>query len=106
MKKVLLKIWSILKNYYILATVFFIVWVGFIDTDNLVGQYAQRREMNDLIRQKQFYSEEISRMKKLSEALKTDREAIERYGRENYQMKKQSEDIFIIVSNDSVAKKQ
>ncbi|HNZ44060.1 MAG TPA: septum formation initiator family protein [Bacteroidales bacterium] len=97
MKKVFLKIWSVLKNYYVLATVVFIVWVGFLDTDNLMSQISQRKEMNGLLEQKKFYTEEIQRMKELSQSLKTDKEAMERYGRENYQMKKKSENIFLIV---------
>lgn len=105
MKKIFLKIWSILKNYYVLAALAFIVWVGFLDTDNLVSQLAQRKEMNGLLEQKKFYTEEIQNMKKLSEALKTDRETMERYGRENYQMKKKNEDVYMIVSQDSIKAK-
>lgn len=101
MKKVFLKIWSVLKNYYVLASVVFIVWVGFLDTNNLMSQISQRKEMNGLLEQKKFYTEEIQRMKELSQSLKTDREAMECYGRENYQMKKKSEDIFLIVPSKS-----
>ncbi|HOV12369.1 MAG TPA: hypothetical protein PLL90_11475, partial [Bacteroidales bacterium] len=70
MKKVFLKIWSVLKNYYVLASVVFVVWVGFLDTDNLMSQISQRKEMNGLLEQKKFYTEEIQRMKELSQSLK------------------------------------
>ncbi|HOY31562.1 MAG TPA: hypothetical protein PKW80_06755 [Bacteroidales bacterium] len=96
MKKALLKILRILKNYYVLATLFFVVWVGFIDTDNLVGQYKQQKEMNQLLDQQEFYTDSIEKMKKLSAELTTNMEAIERYGRETYQMKKDYEDVFLI----------
>jgi len=98
MKKILLKIWGFLKNYYILATVVFVVWVGFIDTDNLVRQYEQRKEMRKLQEKKKFYTGEIQKMKKLTVELTTSKEAMEQYGRETYQMKKPGEDIFLIVN--------
>lgn len=101
MKKVLSIIWSIIKNYYVIATLVFIVWVGFIDSDNLINQYAQRKVMNGLLQQKKFYTEEIQNIKKLSLALTNDKEVMEQYGRENYLMKKPGEDIFLIVSEDS-----
>jgi cell division protein DivIC len=106
MKKIGSIAWSIIKNYYVMATLGFIVWVGFFDSDNLLGQYAQRKVMNGLIEQKKFYTEEIQNMKKLSEALTNDKEALEKYGRENYLMKRPSEDIFLIVSEDSVKGKE
>lgn len=104
MKKVLLKIWSILRNYYILATLVFVVWVGFIDTDNYVSQRKQRKEMDGLLEQKKFYTDEIRKMKKLSADLATNKEAMERYGRETYLMKKPNEDIFLVVNEPSEEK--
>ncbi len=106
MKNILLKIWGLVKNYYIIATLAFIVWISFFDTDNLLSQYAQRKEMNGLLEQKKFYTEEIQKMKKLSADLATNREAMERYGRETYLMKKPNEDIYMIVSQESIKGKK
>jgi len=100
MKNILLKIWGLVKNYYIIATLAFIVWISFFDTDNLVSQYAQRKEMNQLLQQKKFYTSEIQRMKNLSEALTTDMSAMEQYGRENYLMKRPGEDIYLVVTQE------
>lgn len=100
MKNIFLKIWNLVKNYYIIATLAFIVWISFFDTDNLVSQYAQRKEMNQLLQQKKFYTEEIQRMKNLSAALTTDMSAMEQYGRENYLMKRPGEDIFLVVTQE------
>jgi len=104
MKKVLLKIWRILRNYYVLATLVFVVWVGFIDTDNFISQRKQRKEVDALLAKKKFYTEEIQKMKKLSADLATNKEAMERYGRETYLMKKPNEDIFLVVNEPSEEK--
>lgn len=104
MKTVLLKIWRILRNYYVLATLVFVVWVGFIDTDNFISQRKQRKEVDDLLAKKKFYTEEIQKMKKLSNDLATNKEAMERYGRETYLMKKPNEDIFLVVNEPSKGK--
>ena len=97
MKKIFLKIWSILKNYYVIATLLFVVWVVFIDSANLISQNKQDKVIDSLVAIRDSKTEEIQKMKKLTVDLTTKKDAMERYGRENYQMKKSDEDVFLIV---------
>lgn len=99
MKKVLKFIWKILRNYYIMATVGFIVWVGFFDNDNIVSQFQQRKELNQLLQQKKYYTDQIQKNKELVTSLTTNTKELERFAREKYLMKKDNEDIFLIIGD-------
>ncbi len=101
MKRVLKVIWSIVKNYYIIATLGFVVWVGFFDNDNLVSQYKQRKELRELMQQKKYYVDEIQKNKDLVKALTTDKKALEKFGREHYLMKRKNEDIYLIINENA-----
>jgi cell division protein FtsB len=102
MKKIILKIWSYLKNLYVLSTLFFIIWILFIDSDRIPKQIKQRAYNDSLLQLKNFYTDGIEGMKTLTEALTKDKEAMEKYGRENYLMKKDNEDVFLIIPPDTV----
>jgi hypothetical protein len=99
MKKIIGYIWKILKNYYVLATIGFIVWVGFFDNDNVLSQFQARKELNGLLQQKKYYTDEIQKNKNLVKSLSTDILALEKFGREKYLMKKDNEDIYLIITD-------
>ncbi len=88
-----------LKNKYIIASVVALVWLAFLDNNNLIHQWRLRRQINELRRDKQYYMDEIERDSTAIRELKENAEALERYARENYLMKKEGEDIFIIVED-------
>ncbi len=86
-----------LKNKFVLVTIAFIVWVSFFDHNNIISQVKRLRGLKILKQQKEYYIEEIERNKMESNALKFDTASLERLAREKYLMKKDSEDIFIII---------
>jgi cell division protein DivIC len=96
MKKTIKKIWPFLKNKYVLISLFFVVWLIFFDQNNLIdrivtiGKYMQMEK--DVI----YYNEKIKSDTKKLEELRTDRENLEKFAREQYFMKKDNEDIFIV----------
>lgn len=104
-KKILAFVWKSLKNYYVLATLGMLIWITFFDSDNLISQYEQRQEMNNLLEQKIYYTGEIEKNKQLYHSLKTDPKALERFGREKYLMKKDYEVIYLVII-DSSAKEE
>ena len=103
-KKFFDKIPPILKNKYLLTGVAFLLLMLFLDRNNLISQYKMRRELNGLRKELQFYRDqsmmdsiELSRL--LGDSLE-----LERLGREKYMMKRDSEDIYIIVRKPAVKK--
>lgn len=87
---------SILKNKYFIALIVVFVWLLFFDKNNFVQQWHQQKQFRELHRNKAYYLQEIQQDSIALHQLKEDPDALERYARETYLMKKPDEDIFII----------
>jgi len=85
-----------LKNKYFLSLTGFIIWILFFDPRDIFTQIQHRRELKDLQVSKAWYQKEIAKESIEAEQLKTNPATIEKYARENYLMKRENEDIFII----------
>jgi len=88
---------SLLRNKYFLAFVVVLVWLLFFDTHSFIRQWRLQRQLRELQAERDYYREEILRDSMAIEELKGDPEALERYAREQYHMKREGEDIYIIV---------
>ncbi len=87
---------NFLRNKYVIALIMVFVWLLFFDNHSLVQHWRLRREIRDLQQQQEFYLKEYRRDSLAIERLKNDPDALERYAREKYMMKKEGEDIYII----------
>lgn len=86
-----------IKNKYFLSGSIFLVWVLFFDQNNLITQFSYKQELNKLLDDKQYYIQEIkSTIDNLNE-LMSNPKTLEKFARENYLMKMDNEDIFVIV---------
>lgn len=88
---------SLLQNKYFLVTAVFAVWMLFFDRNDLISQYEYRSEVNKLEEEKEFYIKETAQVKKDLEELTTNKERLEKFAREKYLMKKENEDVFVII---------
>lgn len=98
--KVLDRIPKPLKNFYVLLGSFFLVWMLFIDSNDFVSQYQLASELNSLKSQKEYYQDKKVEVIKDREELTTNQRLLEKFARENYLMKKPSEDIYVVVQQD------
>lgn len=89
-----------LKNFYVLFGTFFLVWMVFIDSNDLLSQYRLTSKLNSLKSQKEFYKAKKQEVIQSREELTTNKELLEKFARENYLMKKPTEDIYVVVEND------
>ena len=87
---------KVLLNRYFLAVTAFVVWMIFFDTNSLKRQRAFNTRINEIKQMNAFYSSEIEKNNKAIDDLINNPEAIEKYGREKYLMKRDSEDIYIV----------
>ena len=85
------------KNFYFLFFVGFLVWMVLIDSNGFVNRFKLSSKLNDLEEEKSFYLEEINKISKEKNQFETDEELFEKFAREEYLMKKKSEDIFYII---------
>lgn len=91
------KIPGIFKNFYFLSLVIFFGWMLLLDSNNLVNRYRLSAKLNSLEDQKEYYEQKIREVRKDRSELFGDRESLEKFAREKYLMKKEAEDIYIIV---------
>lgn len=88
---------KLILNKYFLTFLAFIVWMVFFDNNNLLRQRQLREELGELYKTKQFYITETSKNKDLILKLENDKETIEKIAREKYLMKRDSEDVFVVI---------
>ncbi len=89
-----------LKNKYIIAIILVLIWLLFFDSNNFFQQIRFSREINKLNSERSYYLEEIKKDSIAKKELEEDPEALERFAREQYYMKREGEDVFIIIPDD------
>ena len=94
------KYFRFLNNKYMLTLVVFFLWLLFFDQNSLLERSKLNREYDQLLQEREFYMQKIDEDRKRIIELKTDNENLEKFAREQYLMKKDNEDIFVIVEDD------
>lgn len=87
----------IFRNFYAVALAVFFGWMLLLDSNNLVARYKLASKLRALKKEKEYYQEKIKEVQKDRSELFGDRESLEKFAREKYLMKKEGEDIYIIV---------
>ena len=91
------KIRGLFKNFYFLFFLCFLLWMTIIDSNGFINRYRLSDKLSELNSQKEFYVKEIDKVSLDKERFESDQELLEKYAREEYLMKKESEDIFYVI---------
>ncbi len=94
------KIPSSLRNKYAVTLFVFFIWLLFFDNNDVISQFDRHQHLEKLKEEKAFYKEHIRSARKELRELTTDPRTLEKFAREKYLMKKENEDIFVIVEED------
>ena len=90
------KAWfKFLSNKYVWVLLFFSTWMIFLDNYSYFDHRFLDKQMDELEDNASYYKGEIKKDQENIKQLKNS-EQIEKYAREKYYMKKDSEDIYII----------
>lgn len=87
---------KLIKNKYLITSMIFIVWLLFFDNFNITDRIRDVREINQLEKDSAFYKERIIHDTQRINELQTNKDNLEKFAREQFLMKKENEDIFII----------
>lgn len=100
------KAWyKFLSNKYIWSLLFFVVWMLFLDNYSYFDHRVLNNQIEELEDNKSYYQDEIKKDEAQIKQLKNP-DHVEKYAREKYYMKKDSEDIYIIeFEGDTIDKK-
>ncbi|RYZ81650.1 MAG: septum formation initiator family protein [Proteobacteria bacterium] len=84
-----------LSNRYVLVLLFFAVWMLFLDNYSWLVHKRLDSEIDELETNRDYYKSEIKKDSQNIKLLKNP-DQVEKYAREKYYMKRDSEDIYII----------
>jgi cell division protein FtsB len=85
-----------LYNKYFLTAVAFVVFMGFFDQNDWFSQKERQSQLNEVTENIAFLNRQIDTLDQEYDALMRDPVALERYARERYRMKRDSEDLYIV----------
>jgi cell division protein FtsB len=88
---------DLLKNKFFLVTLAFLVWMIFFDKNDLFSQYEYRQQVSKLRQERDFYKTQTAQVTKELDELTSNPQKLEKFAREKYLMKKDNEDVFVII---------
>ncbi len=91
------KVWPVIYNRYFIASAVFLLYVLIFDSNNLATQVRLARDLKKLKAEKRFYLQEIAKDKESIKVLMTNKKNLERFAREKYLMKRDNEDVYLII---------
>lgn len=101
MPKRIIKYWNKtpdwFRNKYSITILVFLTYLLFFDQNNVIELVQIKQELSELEDNKEYYKEQIEVTEKDLTDLLTNDDNLERYAREKYLMKKENEEIFVIV---------
>lgn len=100
MNKLWQKIPPFFRNKYVFTFIVFIVWLFFFDQNNWIAQMQYQFELNKLDNEREFYEEEIKIVTQDLKELQTNPKSLEKFAREKYLMKKDNEEVFVLIDED------
>jgi len=96
-RKIYDRIPRFIRNKYFLVIAVFVVWMLFLDRNNMLLQLGLHKDLKNLEKEKKFYLEETRKDSINYHLLMNDSSEAERLARERDLMKKDNEDIFLFV---------
>ena len=95
------KYFKLFTNLYVMTSLLFLFWMLFMDTNSMIFHKELNNEIRDLTEQRNKLKIEIEKDKKLIKDL-YDIDNYEKFARENFYMKKDDEEIYIIEYKDTI----
>ena len=83
-------------NTYVVVVAVFLFITFVVGDSNLYKRYTYDEKIRRLEREIRHYKKEIETDRKKLDDIRTNREGLERYAREEFYMKRANEDVFII----------
>lgn len=89
------------KYKYILVLIIFLVFIIFLDNNNLIKLRKYKKQLNTAKEQNEYYKQKIKEDSLEIQKLKRDKEQLELYARKTFFFKKDNETIFLIVKDST-----
>lgn len=101
LKKIINRYPKLIRNKFFWATMIFLVWITFFDEHNVIHVWHNSRKLAQEEEDINYYRQKVKNDQAKLKELKTNKANLEKFAREQYLMKKQDEDIYLVVKDDS-----
>jgi hypothetical protein len=85
------------RSFYFIAGLTFLIWMIFLDPNDLISRYRLSSKLHSLESERAYYLDKIKEVEKDRDELLGNKELLEKFAREKYLMKKESEDVFVVI---------
>lgn len=90
------KVFAALTNKYLITVVAFLVWMVYFDQNDWFSQQERKQQLKATKDNITYLNAEIARMEKEHADMVTDPQKLEQFARENFRMKRDNEDLYVI----------
>jgi cell division protein FtsB len=97
LKNFIVKYYAYILNKNAIAIGVFLFILLFGERNGLINQFEQKSKYNKVLEENEYFKNEIVRLNNDHENLFSNAKNLEKYAREKYLMKRDHEDVFIIV---------
>ncbi len=91
-----------ITNKYLVTFIVLAIWIIFFDKNDILTQLEFSKQLKGLENEKQYFLSEIKNNKSKLVELQTNSENLEKFAREQYLMRKDGEDVFVVVYDSTV----
>jgi cell division protein DivIC len=85
----------IVTNFYLGTSSVFLIWITFFDGNDLISLFSNRMKLAETESEISYYHERIEMVLAEQARLHGNPDAIERFAREKFLMKKDNEDVYV-----------
>ncbi len=96
-ERILARIPAVLRNRYGLALGVLLLWIMLFADYDLFTMMKLRGELGRMREQRAHFAQEVEHTKEQLHQLNSDQDLLERFAREKYLMKRDNEDVFVLV---------
>ena len=95
--------WSLhtLKKFYIATFVVWLIWILFLDNNNIRIVMSNRMKMKDLEKEKAILETKIKEVKKERNEVFGNPRMLEKWAREKFMMRRPNEEVYVIVDENN-----
>jgi cell division protein FtsB len=95
------KVLQYMRKFYTATLVVWLIWILFLDNNNLKVVLSNRVKMKELEKEKSILEDKIKQVKKERNEVFGNPKMLEKWAREKYLMRKPHEDVYVIVDENN-----
>ncbi len=98
LNKLILRIPARFRNRYGLVAALMLAWITLFADNDIWTLWKNHRALSAMRDQREWYDRELARTKEQLAEIASDKDLLEKFARERYLMKRDNEDIFVLVA--------